>query len=116
MLSDDLLRAKRNLHSLNWNLSASNMIKSEFPSMLGHGLRSTLAPIMGFAGLIAITSSEKGDMEHHRYSKTISAAGFKLLRVINSMLDLVDIDSGDLKLNIAEVNKVDVVDRVVLWG
>jgi two-component system cell cycle sensor histidine kinase PleC len=29
------------------------------------------------------------------------------------MLDLVDIDSGDLKLNIAEVNMVDVVDRVV---
>jgi len=29
------------------------------------------------------------------------------------MLDLVDVDSGDLKLHIAEVNMVDVVDRVV---
>jgi signal transduction histidine kinase len=113
LLSDDLLREKRNLNSLNRNLSASNKIKSEFLSMLGHGLRSPLTPILGFAELIAITSSEKGDMEQHRYSKTISAAGFKLLRVINSMLDLVDIDSGDLKLNIAEVNMVDVVDRVV---
>jgi signal transduction histidine kinase len=113
LLSDDLLREKRKLHSLNRNLSASNKIKSEFLSMLGHGLRSPLTPILGFAELIAITSSEKGDMEQHRYSKTISAAGFKLLRVINSMLDLVDIDSGDLKLNIAEVNMVDVVDRVV---
>jgi signal transduction histidine kinase len=113
LLSDDLLREKRKLRSLNQNLSASNKIKSEFLSMLGHGLRTPLTPILGFAELIAITSSEKGDMEQHRYSKTISAAGFKLLRVINSMLDLVDIDSGDLKLNIAEVNMVDVVDRVV---
>jgi len=113
LLSDDLFRANRNLHSLNQSLSASNKIKSEFLSMLGHGLRTPLTPILGFAELIATTSSEKGDMEQHRYSKTISAAGFKLLRVINSMLDLVDVDSGHLKLHIAEVNMVDVVDRVV---
>jgi signal transduction histidine kinase len=98
LLSDDLLREKRNLHSLNRNLSASNKIKSEFLSMLGHGLRPLLTPILGFVEF---------------FDKTISAAGFKLLRVINSMLDRVDIDSGDLKLNIAEVNMVDVVDSVV---
>jgi len=113
LLSDDLLRSNRNLRSLNQNLSASNKIKSEFLSMLGHGLRTPLTSILGFAELIAITSAEKGDMVQHKYSKTISAAGFKLLRVINSMLDLVDVDSGDLKLNIAEVNMVNVVDRVV---
>jgi signal transduction histidine kinase len=113
LLSDDLLRAKRNLHSLNQSVSASNKIKSEFLSMLGHGLRTPLTPILGFAELIAITSSEKGDMEQHRYSKTISAEGFKLLRVINSMLDLVEVDSGDLQLNIAEINMVDVVDHVI---
>jgi FixJ family two-component response regulator len=101
LLSDDLLRANRNLHSLNQNLSASNKIKSGFLCFLG------------FAELIAKTSAKKGDMEQHRYSKTISAEGFKLLRVINSMLDLVDDDSGNLKLNIAEVNMEDVVGRVI---
>jgi signal transduction histidine kinase len=113
LLSDDLTSANQKLQSLNLELSASNRIKSEFLSMIKHELRTPLTPILGFAELIAISSEERGDMKEHKYSKKISKAGLKLLRTINTMLDLVDVDSGDINLSLGDVNLTDIVDRVI---
>jgi len=113
LLTDDLTSANQKLKSLNLELSASNRIKSEFLSMIKHELRTPLTPILGFAELIAISSEERGDMEEHKYSKKISKAGLKLLRTINTMLDLVDVDSGDMSLSLGDVNLSDIVDRVI---
>jgi len=113
LLSDDLSSANQKLQSLNLELSASNRIKSEFLSLIKHELKTPLTSILGFAELIAISSEERGDIEEHDYSKKISKAGLKLLRTINTMLDIVDVDSGDLKLNLTEVDMKTIVDRVV---
>jgi len=113
LLSDDLSSANQKLQSLNLELSASNRIKSEFLSLIKHELKTPLTSILGFAELIAISSKERGDIKEHDYSKKISKAGLKLLRTINTMLDIVDVDSGDLKLNLTEVDMKTIVDRVV---
>jgi signal transduction histidine kinase len=113
LLSDDLSSANQKLQSLNLELSDSNRTKSEFLSMIKHELRTPLTPILGFAELIAISSKERGDMEEHKYSKKISKAGLKLLRTINTILDLVDVDSGDINLSLGDVNLNDIVDRVM---
>jgi signal transduction histidine kinase len=113
LLSDDLLRSKEKIQSLKRQLLASNKIKSEFLDMINHELRTPLTPILGFAELIAQTSEEKGNMEEYRYSKIISSAGSKLLNIIDTMLELVDADNGNLELNIVEVSMLDIVGRVI---
>lgn len=113
ILSDDLLRANRKLQSLNLELSASNRIKSEFLAMISHELRTPLVPIIGFAEIIAISSQARGDLEEHRYCKKISKWGDKLLRIINTILVLADVDSGDINLILEKVNIIDIVERVV---
>jgi signal transduction histidine kinase len=113
LLSDDLLSSNRKLRSLNLELSVSNRIKSEFLGMISHELRTPLNAILGLSELLAMASKERGDSEEHEYSNMISEAGFKLLSIVNMVLDLVDVNSGDLKLNIGEVHIEDVVGRVV---
>jgi len=113
LLSDDLLRANRKLQSLNLELSASNRVKSEFLAMISHELRTPLVPILGFAEIMAMSSQARGDLEEHRYSKKISKWGAKMLRIINTILDLVDAGSGEIKLVPGKVDMTDIVKRVV---
>lgn len=113
LLSDDLLRANQKLQSLNLDLSASNRVKSEFLAMISHELRTPLVPILGFAEIIAMSSQARGDLEEHRYCKKISKWGAKMLRIINTILDLVDAGSGEIKLIPGKVDMTDIVKRVV---
>ena len=113
LLSNDLLRSNRKLQSLNLELSTASRIKSEFLGMISHELRTPLTSILGFSELISMASEERGDPKEQEYSKIISEAGLKLLGIVNTVLDLVDVDSGDLKLNIEEVNMAGVIGRVV---
>ncbi len=113
LLSDDLLRANQKLQALNLELTASNRIKSEFLAMISQELRKPLVPIIGFAELIAMSSQARGDLEEHKYCKKISKWSAKLLRIINTILDLVDAGSGEIKLIPGKVDMTDIVKRVV---
>jgi signal transduction histidine kinase len=112
-LSGELVRSNQKLYSLRVQLSASNRIKSEFFRMISHVLKTPLVPILGFAELIAISSKQRGHIEEQEYCKNISNAAQKLQRSMDTMLDLLDVGSGNSSLNIGEVSITDVVDRVV---
>ncbi len=86
----------------NVELERANLAKSDFLSSMSHELRSPLNAILGFAQLIAIdastiTSSQKASVDQ------ILHAGWYLLKLINGILDLAQIESGKLSLSLEHV-------------
>ncbi|MGN7299571.1 ATP-binding protein [Ferdinandcohnia sp. SAFN-114] len=79
----------------------ANKAKSDFLSKMSHELRTPLNGILGFAQLLNL---EEGLDENHQDSiQEILKAGRHLLKLINDILDLSRIETGNLKVNTEEI-------------
>ncbi len=95
-------RVERQLQSAMEIAKKANLAKSEFLSSMSHELRTPLSAILGFAQLIesgqpAPTPSQKRGVDQ------ILQAGWYLLDLINEILDLALIESGELSLSVEPV-------------
>ena len=76
--------------------------KSQFLARMSHELRTPLNAVLGFAQLLqldgtGLSSEQRGRIEH------ILSAGEHLLSLINDVLDLSSLESGQLKLELQPV-------------
>ena len=79
----------------------SNRIKSEFVANLSHEIRTPMNAILGFAELLKnYTAGTKYD----KYTDGILIGGNNLMSLINDILDLSKIESGQLKINAVTTN------------
>jgi PAS domain S-box-containing protein len=86
----------------------ANLAKSEFLSSMSHELRTPLNAILGFAQLMESdapppTRSQKGHIDH------ILNGGWYLLKLINEILDLAQIESGKLSLSPEPISLAEVM-------
>lgn len=72
--------------------------KNEFLASMSHELRTPLNAIIGFADTMKSSEDQLSD-EHIGFTKDISDAGTHLLDLINDILDVAVIESGELTLN-----------------
>jgi len=77
----------------------ANQVKSQFLSNMSHELRTPLNSIIGFSELIKITTKDNTAKEH---AQQILTAGNHLLTIINDILDLSKIESGNEELSIED--------------
>ncbi|WP_411289353.1 PAS domain S-box protein [Phenylobacterium sp.] len=70
--------------------------KTEFLANMSHELRSPLTSIIGFAGILG-ASPTLGERER-RFTERIGAASNNLLTIVNDVLDLARLDSGELSI------------------
>ena len=87
-----------NLETLRESIERSNLAKTDFLSNMSHEIRSPMNAIVGFSETILNDpnfdpESIKTDVEH------IATAGNNLLDIINNILDISKIESGDETLN-----------------
>jgi signal transduction histidine kinase len=91
----------------------ASQAKSEFLSRMSHELRTPMNAIMGFTQLLQM-DSENPLVEYQRIDLDhISSAGEHLLALINEVLDLAKIESGNLELSIKTVDIIPIVDNVI---
>jgi PAS domain S-box-containing protein len=76
----------------------ANLAKSDFLSSMSHELRSPLNAILGFAQLME-SSSPAPDAPQSARITQILQAGWHLLNLINEILDLAVIESGQISLS-----------------
>jgi PAS domain S-box-containing protein len=74
---------------------AANVAKSAFLAHMSHELRTPLNAVIGLTSLLM--RSELNE-EQHEYVKTVQLSGEMLLTVINDILDLSKVESGELRL------------------
>jgi signal transduction histidine kinase/CheY-like chemotaxis protein len=91
----------------------ANNAKSEFLSRMSHELRTPMNAILGFTQLLGMnTQSKMSDIEKKDLGM-ISSAGNHLLKLINEVLDLSRIESGNMELSIDTMDMAPVVDEVI---
>jgi PAS domain S-box-containing protein len=82
----------------------ANRAKSEFLSRVSHELRTPLNGILGFAQLMSLDRVDTLAPAQQRRLASVERAGRHLLGLINDVLDLTRIESGDVALQPANVD------------
>ncbi len=77
---------------------ASNQAKSDFLSRMSHELRTPLNAMLGFAQLLELDQRHPIAEPQRPWVMQIQKAGWHLLEMINDVLDLSRIESGNLRL------------------
>jgi PAS domain S-box-containing protein len=89
----------------------SNRAKSDFLSRMSHELRTPLNAMLGFAQLLEIDRHHPLTATQRPWVGQIQQAGWHLLEMINDVLDLSRIDSGNLRLQTATLDLAELVER-----
>jgi CheY-like chemotaxis protein len=82
--------------------------KSHFLARMSHELRTPLNAVLGFAQLLQHDAGDASPEQRHRIEH-ILAAGEHLLSLINDVLDLSSLESGQLRLDLQPVPLSDLV-------
>jgi PAS domain S-box-containing protein len=96
-----LLKAKEEAERERENAQRANLAKSQFLSRMSHELRTPLNAILGFGQLLEISSLCEPD---HQSVHQIMKAGRHLLDLINEVLDISRIESGNLAISLEPVS------------
>lgn len=95
---------------------AANRSKSEFLANMSHEIRTPLNAIIGFSGIMhKQIFGPIGNEKYREYAGDISDAGDHLLKLINEVLDLSKIESGQRELNLEEVSLNDILRSTVKY-
>jgi signal transduction histidine kinase len=93
-------------------LEIASQHKSQFVANMSHELRTPLAAILGYAELIQENFYEPQGPKSHDALTRIRSNGKHLLGLINTVLDIAKIESGQFTLNMAEYTIESVVETV----
>lgn len=91
----------------------SNHAKSEFLANMSHELRTPMNSILGFSQLLQMDLTNPLKDYQQENLKSILSAGNHLLELINEVLDLSRIESGNMSLSIEPVDLLLIVDNVL---
>ncbi|HUG23806.1 CHASE domain-containing protein [Piscinibacter sp.] len=91
----------------------SNRAKSEFLSRMSHELRTPLNAMLGFAQLLDLDQRRPLDDAQRPWVTQIQQAGWHLLEMINDVLDLSRIESGNLRLSMEPLDLAPVLASAV---
>lgn len=110
MQTNAKLEASRSeLENQNTKLAALNSEKNRFIGMASHDLRNPLGVIMGYSEFLLDPNMEFGDAERREMLQTIASTSQFMLRLVEDLLNVAQIESGQLNL---ERQTLDIVQLV----
>lgn len=92
----------------------ANIAKSNFIANISHELRTPIAVIL--SGIQLIEANIKDSLENKRnlnnHIKTIKQNCYRLLRLVNNIIDVTKIDAGFRKLNSKNINIINLIENI----
>jgi|GEM_PF-5067853 len=109
----DLLKLNREMKKANIELKKSEEYKNQFISITAHELKTPLASIHGFAGLLQDKKILSNPKQRNYYLDIIQQDSERLKKLIDDILDLSRLDLGTMKFMFEQVSIRDVIKDVV---
>lgn len=97
---DLLLESQRRLMREKTRAEEASLMKSAFLANMSHEIRTPLNAIVGFSSLLVEPSTDSGEREE--YSSIIRNNTDLMLNLVNDVLDLSRMETGDLHFNIKD--------------
>jgi len=79
------------------------LAKSEFLAKMSHELKNPLNAIIGYSEIL-IEDVDGAESQKYKDLTSIRGAGYKLLELIDELLDLSKLEAGKIKLNLEELD------------
>lgn len=106
-----VLHAARREREAREAMEATNRAKTDFLSRMSHELRTPLNAVLGFAQLLRMDGEEPATARHIGWIGHIEHAGHHLLALVNDVLDMSRVESGQMALSLETVDVRSVVDE-----
>ncbi|GGH22588.1 hypothetical protein SAMN05444007_102225 [Cribrihabitans marinus] len=110
--SAELSRTAGKLREANDKLTQISLQKDAFLSQVSHELRTPMTSIRAFSEILRDTEGMKPE-DQRRYATIIHDEATRLTRLLDDLLDLSVLESGQVTLNMSEGNLEDLLDRSV---
>ena len=112
-LNNDLVNMQRELMKKNRELDELNKLKNLFLGIAAHDLRNPLGVIMGYSEYLLDEVKESLSEDHIEMLQSILTSSEFMLRLLDDLLDVSAIESGNLNLNLVKADIVPVVKKNV---
>ncbi|APC80332.1 PAS domain-containing sensor histidine kinase [Clostridium botulinum] len=104
---------KKNIELLNESREYNKLI-TEFLSNISHELKTPLNVIFTAVQLLGFYEEDCNNEKQDKYLKLIKQNCYRLMKLINNLLDTTKLDSGYLKLNLVNYNIVNLIEEITL--
>jgi PAS domain S-box-containing protein len=101
---EEFMQLNEILHHTNTSLQIakdkaeeSDLLKTAFLQNMSHEIRTPLNGIIGFSNLLSQEDITKEDIKE--YTSIIQQSGFRLLEIVNNVLDISKIETGQVEIN-----------------
>lgn len=101
--TERLTERNRQLLEANARLDEATRAKSRFLASMSHELRTPLNSVIGFSGMLSQGLVGELAPEQKRQIEMINASGVHLLELVDEVLDLSAIESGETKVDLVPV-------------
>jgi signal transduction histidine kinase len=109
---DALSDAYANLAAAHAELVQIDELKSNFIANVSHELRTPLTSVLAYSELL-LTYEEQSSPEQKEFLEIIHTESARLTRLLNDVLDLAKIESGDMRLSVEPLDIEELVNAAV---
>jgi signal transduction histidine kinase len=95
-------KAETDLISAKERAEESDRLKTAFLHNVSHEIRTPMNAIIGFSTLL--NDPDLADQDRRQYIDIIFQSGSQLLSIINDIVDIANVESGQAKVNLTEFN------------